>query len=103
MALTGVWEDWRSPAGEVGAHFAIVTTEPNALCVQLHDCMPVVLGPENWKRWLAEEPTDASSLRPWSRPYPADEMTCRPSSPRVGNVKNNHPNRSSRPRRNEPQ
>jgi hypothetical protein len=30
MALAGMWETWRSPAGELVRSFTIVTTEPNA-------------------------------------------------------------------------
>ncbi len=30
MALAGLWENWRSPAGEWLRSFAIITTEPNA-------------------------------------------------------------------------
>jgi putative SOS response-associated peptidase YedK len=29
--LTGLWENWRSPAGEWVRSFAIITTTPNAL------------------------------------------------------------------------
>jgi putative SOS response-associated peptidase YedK len=32
MALAGLWENWRSPAGEWIRSFAIITTEPNELC-----------------------------------------------------------------------
>ena len=32
MALAGLWENWRSPAGERIRSFAIVTTRPNELC-----------------------------------------------------------------------
>jgi putative SOS response-associated peptidase YedK len=46
MALAGLWESWRSPAGEGVRSFAIVTTEPNELCARLHNRMPVVLKPE---------------------------------------------------------
>ena len=56
MALAGLWESWRSPAGERVRSFAIVTTEPNELCAQLHNRMPVVLAPETWPQWLGEEP-----------------------------------------------
>jgi SOS response associated peptidase (SRAP) len=46
MALAGLWENWRSPAGEWIRSFAIVTTVPNQLCAELHNRMPVVLKPE---------------------------------------------------------
>jgi len=53
MALAGLWENWRSPAGEWVRSFAIVTTA-SELCAELHNRMPVVLGPEAWPSWLAE-------------------------------------------------
>ena len=46
MALAGLWENWRSPAGEWVRSFAIITTTPNKPCAELHNRMPVVLGPE---------------------------------------------------------
>jgi putative SOS response-associated peptidase YedK len=48
MALAGLWENWRSPRGEWMRSFAIVTTRPNELCAELHNRMPVVLGPAAW-------------------------------------------------------
>jgi len=47
MALAGLWENWRSPAGDWIRSFAIITTEPNELCAQLHNRMPAVLRPES--------------------------------------------------------
>jgi putative SOS response-associated peptidase YedK len=91
MALAGLWENWRSPAGEWVRSFAIVTTTPNELCAELHDRMPVVLGREAWPAWLGEEPANASELKALLAPYPPEEMTCWPVSVRVGNVKNNDP------------
>jgi putative SOS response-associated peptidase YedK len=38
MALAGLWETWRAPAGEWVRSFAIVTTVPNALCCEIHNC-----------------------------------------------------------------
>jgi putative SOS response-associated peptidase YedK len=89
MALAGLWEIWRSPAGERVFSFAIITTRPNALCAELHNRMPVILGPHNWRAWLGEEP--AAQLRAMLVPYPSVEMMCWPVSSRVGNVKNNDP------------
>jgi putative SOS response-associated peptidase YedK len=91
MALAGLWENWRSPAGERVRSFAIVTTEPNELCAALHNRMPVVLSPEAWPAWLGEEPTDEAHLKSLLAPYPSDGMICWPVSSRVGSVKNNDP------------
>jgi putative SOS response-associated peptidase YedK len=73
MALAGLWENWRSPAGEWVRSFAIITTTPNALCPELHNRMPVVLKPESWPAWLSEEAADACHLKALLAPHPADE------------------------------
>jgi len=91
MALAGLWETWKSPAGERALSFTIITCEPNALCAELHNRMPVVLAPDTWPMWLDEEPADVPHLKALLAPYPADGMKCWPVSPRVGNVKNNDP------------
>jgi putative SOS response-associated peptidase YedK len=91
MALAGLWENWRSPAGERIRSFAIVTTEPNELCAELHNRMPVILAPEAWPAWLVEQPADEAQLKAVLAPYPSDQMICWPVSARVGSVKNNDP------------
>jgi putative SOS response-associated peptidase YedK len=91
MALAGVWENWKSSADEWLRSFAIVTTEPNELCAQLHNRMPVVLPPETWTTWLGEEPADETQLKSLLVPYPSDGMIAWPVSQRVGSVKNNDP------------
>jgi putative SOS response-associated peptidase YedK len=88
LALAGLWENWRSSAGEWIRSFAIFTTIPNELCAELHDRMPVVLGPQTWPAWLGEEPADARQLKAMLAPYPSEEMICWPLSTRVGDVKN---------------
>ena len=91
MALAGLWENWKSSAGEWVRSFAIVTTEPNELCAELHNRMPVILAPETWPAWLGEDPADVPCLRALLAPYPSDNMICWPVSARVGIVKNNDP------------
>ena len=91
MALAGLWENWKSTAGEWVRSFAIVTTEPNELCAQLHNRMPVVLAPEAWPAWLGEEPADEAHLKPLLVPCPSGGMIAWPVSARVGSVKNNDP------------
>jgi putative SOS response-associated peptidase YedK len=92
MALAGLWETWRAkPSGERVRSFAIVTTEPNELCAQLHNRMPVVLALEAWPQWLGEEPADEAQLKALLVPYPSGGMVAWPVSKRVGSVKNNDP------------
>src|SRR5215831_10961623 len=91
MALAGLWENWRLPAGEWVRSFAIITTKPDELCAELHDRMPVVLGPEAWPLWLGEEAAELWELKDLLAPYPSEGMRCWPVSDRVGSVKNNDP------------
>ena len=91
MALAGLWDNWRSSAREWVRSFTIVTTTPNELCAELHNRMPVVLGPETWPAWLGKEPACAHQLKAVLAPYPSEEMTCWPVSIRMGSVKNNDP------------
>jgi putative SOS response-associated peptidase YedK len=89
MALAGLWENWRSSAGEWVRSFAIITTVPNELYAQLHNRMAVVLKPESWPVWIGEKPADLSKLKAMLARFPSEEMTCWPVSSRVGNVKKN--------------
>ena len=90
MALAGLWENGVSPAGEWVRSFAIVTTTPNEFA-ELHDRMPVILARDNWPVWLGEVQANMAQLKVLLAPYPSEELTCWPVSPRVGNVKNNDP------------
>lgn len=91
MAMAGLWDSWRSPAGERLRSFTIVTTEPNELLAPLHDRMPVILAPASWPLWLGEQAADPERLKRLLVPYPANDMAVWPVSARVGNVKNNDP------------
>ncbi len=88
FAFAGLWEWWRAkdaPSDEAGLEtFTILTTEPNALCAQIHNRMPVMLAPADWPRWLAT-PEERKTL---THPFPADDMEMWPVDKAVGNVKN---------------
>ena len=70
MAVAGLWETWRSPAGERIRSFTIATTTRIELCAELH--MPVVLKPEAWPAWLGE----AASRPPEGVPRPGCTAHC---------------------------
>lgn len=71
FAFAGLWESWRDRAagGSKIESCTIITTTPNALAAQVHDRMPVILGPESFADWLALG-TSAEALRALLRPYP---------------------------------
>ena len=90
MALAGLWENWRSPAGEWMRSFAIITTVRRTSCaLNFTTACRWSSNPTAWPVWLGEEPADASTLKALLAPFPSEEMTCWPVSARVGNVKNN--------------
>lgn len=46
FGLAGIWANWKEPAsGEWLRTFAIITTDANELVTDIHDRMPVILGP----------------------------------------------------------
>jgi putative SOS response-associated peptidase YedK len=89
MALAGLWDTWRSPAGERIRSFTIITTPPNELCAALHNRMPAVLKRDAWPLWLGEQPAELAPIKALLVPYPSEDMIAWPVSPRVGNVRNN--------------
>ncbi|HJU20551.1 MAG TPA: SOS response-associated peptidase [Stellaceae bacterium] len=91
FAMAGLWDLWRSPAGETVRSFTIVTTAANALLAPLHERMPVILDPEDWPLWLGEVAAEPARLEALLRPCPPDRLAVWPVSPRVGNVRNNDP------------
>jgi putative SOS response-associated peptidase YedK len=49
--------------GEWVRSFAIITTQPNELCAELHNRMPVVLKPKVWPLWLGEQPAELAKVK----------------------------------------
>jgi len=86
LALAGLWESWRDPAGEILRSFTIITTTANAEMAGLHTRMPVILEEEDWRTWLGEVPRDPLALL---RPAAEGVLRVWPVSQAVGNVRNN--------------
>lgn len=87
FSLAGIWEVWKSPAGEHIRSFSIVTISPNKLMAEIHDRMPVILSGENEKTWL--ESDNPEELLALIRPYPAEEMDAYRISTLVNSPRNN--------------
>jgi putative SOS response-associated peptidase YedK len=74
FGFAGLYETWRSEAGEPLNTCTIITTEPNPLIASVHDRMPVILSGEKMALWLDSLVRDPARLLPLLAPYPAEEM-----------------------------
>ena len=84
FAFGALWEAWkpRDGDGDWTISCSLITTEPNPLMAGIHDRMPVIIGPEDYARWLGES-ADRTPPADLLRPYPADPMRAHPVSTRV--------------------
>jgi putative SOS response-associated peptidase YedK len=88
FGIAGVWENWKVPAaGEWIRTFAVITTGANELVAVIHDRMPAILAPEDYTRWLSDEPDPCDLMRA----FPADLMRMWPISTRVNKPENDDP------------
>lgn len=89
MSFAGLWDEWRSPTGEVLTTFAIITTTPNAEMSSLHDRMPVLLEGESLQEWLHDLPLDR--VLNHLKPPPDGILDVFPVSKRINSVHSNSP------------
>jgi putative SOS response-associated peptidase YedK len=88
FAFAGLWERWRSPAGETIETFTIITTPANEAVARLHDRMPAILDRGDFGAWLDLANPNAAALL---RPYPSELMAVRPVSRRLNDGKLDDP------------
>jgi putative SOS response-associated peptidase YedK len=87
FAFAGLWECWQHD-GNAQETCTILTTDANEVARLVHDRMPVMLAPENFKAWLdVSGGTDGASAL--LRPYPPEEMIAVPVSTHVNNPRHN--------------
>jgi putative SOS response-associated peptidase YedK len=85
LGIGGLWENWKDPtSGEWFRTFAIITTDANELVAEIHDRMPLIIAPDDYMRWLSDEPNPHDLMRP----YPAEPMRIWPISTRVNKPEN---------------
>jgi putative SOS response-associated peptidase YedK len=94
FAFAGLWEVWRDPLRPDDAPptrtFTIITGLPNALVCTVHNRMPVIIPPEQWRAWLSPD-ISAEDRAKMLTPFPADRMEVHPISDRVNSPKNDDP------------
>ena len=62
----------------------MLTCEPNDMMAKIHDRMPVILHPKDYRRWLSDEPDPHELIAP----FPSELMKMWPVDRKVGNAKN---------------
>jgi len=92
LAFAGLWESWHDPEAEAPVETCtILTTDANQFMSEIHDRMPVILSPDDWKQWLNPELQSPEPLLPLLKPAPEDWLVRVPVSTLVNNPKNETP------------
>lgn len=91
FSMAGLYDIWTAPDGTRISTCTIITTAANRLMEDIHDRMPVILGPEQEKQWLDRRSRDIPSLIKLLQPYDPEQMQAYPVSAAVGNVRNDSP------------
>ena len=73
MAFAGLWEEWRSPDGELRRTCAILTVAANSFMQAIHHRMPAILSPTSGSMWLDLSAT-VTAQEKLLLPFPADKM-----------------------------
>lgn len=88
FVLAGLWDQWKSPDGEILKSCTILTTTPNSLVADMHDRMPVIVTADKYEIWLDPDVTDFDAIRDTLKPYDADQMRRYPVSTKLNNSQN---------------
>lgn len=71
--------------------FLILTTAANEVVRPVHDRMPVILPPDQYAAWLAQDKLTPGALPQWLKPLPPDVLGCRRVSSYVNNPRHEGP------------
>lgn len=88
FAFAGLWDQWRSPDGQVVQSCTVLTTTPNSLVADIQNRMPVIVAPDRYELWLDPDVNDFEAIRDVLMPYEANLMRRYPVSIRLNNSKN---------------
>jgi putative SOS response-associated peptidase YedK len=87
--MAGIWEAWKSPEGKTLYTCSVITTGPNELMKDIHDRMPVILKPDDEKKWLNPSISDTKDLNKLLVPFDQNLMETYEVSSLVNSPRNN--------------
>ena len=88
FAFAGLWESWKSPAGEIIDSATIITTNANQIMLPIHQRMPVILPQSAHDIWLDNQVFNQQKLTSLLKPCEDSEMIAHPVSKEVNSVRN---------------
>lgn len=91
LALAGIWERWKDPAGNPLITCSVITTNANRTLEPIHNRMPVIVGSDDWEDWLDPSNRDSSQLTSFLRPADDDLLEAIKVARTVNNVRNKGP------------
>lgn len=89
FGFAGLWSTWNNTKGLSLNTYSILTTEANEKLNPIHARMPIILHPEHYETWLAQD-SSLDVLRGLLTAYPSDEIGFHPVSKEVNSPRNNH-------------
>jgi putative SOS response-associated peptidase YedK len=72
IAIAVLWERWTHPTQPELLTFVMATTPPNELIATITDRMPAIVQPQNWSKWLGEQPATPQELKGMLTPFEGD-------------------------------
>ncbi len=90
FGMAGLLEHWQGPGGEVRT-FTILTVDANPVMAEIHQRMPAIIRPDDYRRWLDPSLSDVTEIQSMVGPYPERLMEAYPVSRKVGNPANDTP------------
>lgn len=91
FAFAGVYGSWIDPEGKEWGTFAVITTESNDDAAAIGDRMPIILRPQDEKRWLNPSATDINTIYDLMRPYENDKISVVPIGDDINSTKIDNP------------
>jgi len=74
LAFAGIYDEWKSPSGDVTRSCAIITTQSNDLIKSIHDRMPVVVPTKDYELWLESTDTASEDFKKLLKPLSGDSF-----------------------------
>ena len=90
FAFAGIWTKWDKGALPIYS-FSIITTQANTKIAAIHERMPVIMEPSNYKLWLTHD-TDSRTLIDLLSPFNSEKMESYQISQEINSYKNDHDN-----------